>query len=131
MVRLTGFPYLERVATTYRMPKLTTRREYFRLPYPISANAVLAIDGANYKVGEISEGGLRIISGVGRFAVDSTVKGMLTLTMGVSRPVTGKVLRIGEDHFVLRLDAGPTCYDVMREQRHVAKSFPDWKPTPA
>jgi hypothetical protein len=130
MVRLTGFPYLERVATTYQM-KLTSRREFFRLPYPVSANAVLAVDGANYKVGEISERGLRIISGVGRFAVDSTVQGTLTLTMGVRCRVTGKVLRIGEDHFVVQLEAGPTCNDVMREQRFVAKNFPDWKPTPA
>ena len=131
MVRSTGFPYLERVGTTYRIPKLTSRREYFRLPYPVSANAVLTIDGANYKVGEISEGGLRIITGVGRFEVDSTIRGTLTLTMGLTKPVKGKVLRIGEDHFVLKLEAGPTCYDVMREQRHVAKSFPDWKPLPA
>ncbi len=131
MVGVAGFPYLECVGTTYRIPKLSSRREYFRLPYPVSANAVLVVDGANYKVGEISEGGLRIITGVGRFAVDSTLRGTLTLTMGISRQVTGKVLRIAEDHFVLRLEAGPTCYDVMREQRHVAKSFPDWKPTPA
>lgn len=130
MVRITGFPYLERVATTFRMPKLTTRREFFRFPYPVSTNALLSIDGVGYKVGEISEGGLRVISGVGRFAVDSTVQGMLTLTMGKCCKVTGKVLRIGEDHFVLRLQAGPTCYDVIREQRHVTKLFPDWKPQP-
>jgi hypothetical protein len=32
---------------------------------------------------------------------------------------------------VVQLEAGPTCNDVMREQRHVAKNFPDWKPTSA
>jgi hypothetical protein len=131
MVRTTGSPYRLSVATTFRMPKLSTRREFFRFPYPVTTGAVLAVDGASYKVGEISEGGLRVVSGVGRFAVDSTIRGTLTLTMGISRPVKGKVLRIGEDHFVLKLEAGPTCYDVMREQRHVAKSFPDWKPLPA
>lgn len=131
MVRLTGSPYRLSVATTFRMPKLTTRREFFRFPYPVTTCATLAVDGANYKVGEISEGGLRVVSGVGRFAVDSTIRGTLTLTMGLTKPVKGKVLRIGEDHFVLKLEAGPTCYDVMREQRHVAKSFPDWKPLPA
>ena len=92
---------------------------------------VLAVDGANYKVGEISERGLRVISGVGRLAVDSKVQGTLTLTMGVRCLVTGRCLRIDEDHFVVQLEAGPTCYDVMREQRHVAKTFPDWKPTSA
>ena len=130
MVLITGSPYRLSVATTFRMPKLSTRREFFRFPYPVTTCAVLVVDGANYKVGEISEGGLRVVSGVGRFAVDSAIRGTLTLTMGLSRPVKGKVLRIGEDHFVLKLEAGPTCYDVMREQRHVAKSFPDWKPIP-
>ena len=113
------------------MPTLTSRREFFRLPYPISTNAVLAVNGANYKVDEVSEGGLRIISGVGRFAVDARVEGTLTFTMGTRCEVTGKVLRIDDNSFVLKLERGPSCYDVMREQRHVAKSFPDWKPQPA
>ncbi len=112
------------------MPRLATRREFFRFPYPVTTNAVLAIDGTNYKVAEISEGGLRIITGVGRFAVDSTLQGTLTLTMGLRCQVTGKVLRIDGDCFVVKLDAGPTCYDVIREQRHINKSFPDWKPQP-
>lgn len=127
-----GFPrILFAVATTYRIPTLTSRREFFRLPYPISTNAVLAVNGANYKVDEVSEGGLRIVSGVGRFAVDARIEGLLTLTMGTRCQVTGKVLRIDENSFVLKLDRGPSCYDVMREQRHVAKNFPDWKPHPA
>jgi hypothetical protein len=112
------------------MPKLTTRREFFRFPYPVSTNALLSVDGVGYKVGEISEGGLRIVSGVSGFSVDSTIDGMLTLTMGKACKVTGKVLRVGEDHVVVKLMAGPTCYDVIREQRHVNKSFPDWKPQP-
>ncbi|HEV7606636.1 MAG TPA: PilZ domain-containing protein, partial [Steroidobacteraceae bacterium] len=111
--------------------KLSSRREFFRLPYPITSGATLAVDGANYKVGELSERGLRIVSGVGRFAVDMRVQGTLTLAMGLSCPVTGTVLRIEDDAFVLKLERGPTSYDVIREQRFVAKIFPDWKPTPA
>jgi hypothetical protein len=119
------------VATTYRTPTLTSRREFFRLPYPVSTNAVLAVNGANYKVDEVSEGGLRITSGVGRFAVDARIEGLLTLTMGTRCQVKGKVLRVDDNSFVLKLERGPSCYDVMREQRHVAKVFPDWKPQPA
>jgi hypothetical protein len=119
------------VGTTYRIPTLTSRREYFRLPYPITSGATLAVDGANYKVGEVSERGLRIVSGVGRFAVDSRVQGTLTLAVGVSCPVSGTVLRIEDDSFVVKLERGPTSYDVIREQRFVAKTFPDWKPQPA
>jgi hypothetical protein len=119
------------VGTTYRIPTLTSRREYFRLPYPITSGATLAVDGANYKVGEVSERGLRVVSGVGRFAVDSRVQGTLTLAVGVTCVVSGTVLRIEDESFVVKLERGPTSYDVIREQRFVAKTFPDWKPQPA
>ena len=36
-----------------------------------------------------------------------------------------------DDSFVLILDRGPSTRDVIREQLHVAKAFPDWKPQPA
>ena len=118
------------MGTTYRMPTLKSRREYFRLPYPISTGALLAVDGANYKVDEISERGLRVVTGVGRFAVNSKVSGTLMLTAGLRCQVTGTVLRVDENSFVLVLEKGPTCYDVIREQRHLAKTHPEWKPQP-
>ena len=78
---LAGLPLsCEAMGTTYRMPILQTRREYFRLPYPISTGAVLAMEGASYKVDELSERGLRVVTGVGRFPVNSRIEGTLTLT---------------------------------------------------
>ena len=109
-------PYRRFVGTTYRMPTLTSRREYFRLPYPITSGATLVVDGANYKVGEISERGLRIITGIGRFPVDAHIEGTLTLTMGLRCAVSGTVLRIEDDAVVVKLERGPTTRDVMREQ---------------
>jgi hypothetical protein len=123
-----GYPYLAHVATQYRIPKLSSRREYFRLPYPITSGAVLAVNGANYKVGEISEKGLRIDSGAGSFDVDARIQGTLTLTTGARCLVEGTVLRIEDDCLIVKLDRGPSSQDVMREQRHVAKTFPNWKP---
>ena len=58
------------------------------------------------------------------FRVDARVQGTLTLAMGVTCPVSGTVLRIEDDSFVVRLERGPTSYDVIREQRFVAKTFP-------
>src|SRR5262249_588331 len=75
-------PYRFAVATTYPIPKLTSRREYFRLPYPVTSGAKLAIEGYQYKVGEISERGLRILSDAADFEVDTEVQGTLILTMG-------------------------------------------------
>ncbi|HEU4780834.1 MAG TPA: hypothetical protein VFS58_13210, partial [Steroidobacteraceae bacterium] len=63
------------MATTYRIPKLTSRREFFRLPYPVTTGATLDVEGTHYKVGEISERGLRIISGAGKFGVDAQIQG--------------------------------------------------------
>jgi hypothetical protein len=119
------------VATTYRTPTLQSRREYFRLPYPISTGAVLTVGDANYKVDEISERGLRIVTGVGRFPVNARVQGTLTLTAGMRCMVSGTVLRVDDNSFVVLLDKGPSSHDVIREQRHVSRTFPDWKPHPA
>ena len=127
------------MATTYRLPKLASRREFFWLPYPVTTGATLAINGANYKVGEVSERGLRIVTGVGRFPVDARIQGVLTLATGTVCPIAGTVLRVDDDSFVLKLkrerererERGPTSHDVIRKQRFVAKSFPDWKPQPA
>jgi len=118
------------VATTYRMPKLSSRREFFRLPYPVMSGAILAVGGTNYTVGEISEGGLRLHATSNEFPVAERIQGTLVLTAGVRCTVTGTVLRIDDKFVVLKLSRGPTSYDVIREQRHVAKNFPDWKPQP-
>ena len=124
-------PYLDVVATTYRIPKLTSRREFFRLPYPVMTGATLAIDGTNYTVEEISERGLRLSCSVDKFPLEQRVQGTLTLTAGMRCTVTGTVLRVEDRCVVLKLSRGPTSYDVIREQRHLTRNFPDWKPQPA
>jgi hypothetical protein len=116
------------VATTYRTPVLKSRREYFRLPYPVTTGAVLSIADANYKVDEVSERGLRVVTGVGRFPVSTPIQGELKLTTGQRCKVSGTVLRIDANSFVVLLEQGPSCQDVIREQRHLAKTHPDWKP---
>jgi len=118
------------VATTYRMPKLSSRREYFRLPYPITIGAVLTVNGTNYKVDELSERGVRVVTGVGRLAQDTPIEGTLTFAMGTRCVVQGVVLRVDDNAFIVRIDKGIKGYDVIREQVFVAKSFPDWKPQP-
>ena len=114
----------------YRMPKLTSRREFFRLPYPVTTGATVAVDGTNYTVAEISEGGLRLTCSSAKFPLEERVQGTLVLTAGVRCTVTGTVLRIEDRCIVLKLSRGPTSYDVFREQRHLSKNFPDWKPQP-
>jgi PilZ domain len=128
MVRLRVSPYRISVATTLRTPTLASRREFFRLPYPVMSGAILAVGGTNYIVGEVSEGGLRLVASSNEFPVEQRIEGTLVLTAGVRCTVTGTVLRIDDKHVVLKLTRGPTSYDVIREQRHVAKQFPDWKP---
>ena len=118
------------MSTTYRMPTLKSRREYFRLPYPVTTGAVLSLEGANYRVAELSERGLRILAEGSRFDVDSPVEGVLMLTAGVRCTIAGRVLRVDERSFIVQLDKGPTCYDVIREQRHLSKTHPEWKPQP-
>jgi hypothetical protein len=113
------------------MPKLTSRREYFRLPYPVTTGATLAMDGTNYTVGEISEGGLRLLCNGDKFPLEQRVQGTLMLTAGMRCSVTGTVLRVEDKCVIVKLSRGPTGYDVLREQRHLTRNFPDWKPLPA
>jgi hypothetical protein len=112
------------------MPLLTSRREYFRLPYPVTSGATLSLDGANYTVEEISEGGLRLLCSGDRFPLEQVVHGVLTLTSGMRCTVIGTVLRIEDKCVVVKLSRGLTNSDVFREQRHLSKAFPDWKPQP-
>jgi hypothetical protein len=112
------------------MPKLSSRREYFRLPYPITTGAVLTVNGTNYKVDELSERAVRVVTGVGRLPVDAVVEGTLTLAMGTRCAVQGVILRVDDNSFIVKIEKGLKGYDVMREQVFVAKSFPDWKPQP-
>ena len=51
--------------------------------------------------------------------------------MGMRCTISGTVLRIEDGAVVIKLSRGPTTYDVIREQRHLTKKFPDWKPQPA
>jgi len=119
------------MATTYRMPVLSSRREFFRLPYPVTSGAILAVDGTNYTVGEISERGLKLMVRGEKFPLEQLVQGTLKLTNGARCTVTGSVLRIEDRCVVLKLTRGPTSYEVFREQRFLSKNFPDWKPQPA
>jgi hypothetical protein len=112
------------------MPKLTSRREFFRLPYPVTTGATLAMNGTSYTVGEISEGGLRLLCSGDKFPVAQQVQGTLVLTAGMRCTITGTVLRVEDKCVIVRLSRGPTGYDVLREQRHLTKNFPDWKPLP-
>jgi hypothetical protein len=113
------------------MPTLSSRREFFRLPYPVTTGATVAIDGTNYTVAEVSEAGLRLSGTLEKFPLEQRVQGTLTLTAGMRCTITGTVLRIENRCVILKLSRGPTSYDVFREQRHLAKNFPDWKPQPA
>lgn len=108
-----------------------SRRAFFRLKYPVSCHAVLHITGIKYPVVEISEGGLRLACiASGEFIAQNPVQGSLTLTSGVKCRVAGEVLRLEDDGklAILRLTRGPSHHEVLAEQRHVAKIFPDWKP---
>lgn len=118
------------MGTTYRMPTLQSRREYFRLPYPVSTSAVLSLEGANYKVDELSERGLRVITGATPLEVDAQIEGTLILTAGLRCKVAGRVLRVDNGSVIVQLEKGPSCYDVIREQRHLSRTHPDWKPQP-
>jgi len=42
--------------------------------------------------------------------------------------VSGVVLRIDDNSFIVKIEKGIKGYDVIREQVFVSRQFPDWKP---
>jgi hypothetical protein len=103
------------------------QRQHFRLRYPLAAQPTLRVAGHSFAVTELSEGGMRIITGpAGRIAPDWDVRGELVLATGDTVPVDGYVLRIDDSYVVVKLMHGPSYKDMFAEQRYVAQRYPDW-----
>jgi PilZ domain len=103
------------------------QRQHFRLRYPLAAQPTLRVAGHAFAVTELSEGGMRIISGpAGRLAPSWDVHGELLLATGDTVPVDGIVLRIDDAHVVVKLLRGPSYKEMLAEQRYVAQRYPDW-----
>jgi hypothetical protein len=101
------------------------RRAYFRLRYPQGERPSIRIEGRDYQLAEISEGGGRIIlSGTTAIQRGQEVAGAIRFHDGQRVEVEGVVLRISETEFVVQLSRGVTPTRMMAEQIWLRKKYP-------
>ena len=103
------------------------RRAYFRLRYPEADRPTMTINGQDYPVIEISEGGAKIrLPQADAMAVGTIIVGGLLFRDGVVVPVKGEVIRIDTLAAALKFSQGISFGRVQAEQRRLLREHPAW-----
>jgi len=106
------------------MPEFEHPREYYRIPYPLSARPELFIAGQAYPVIDLSEGGLRYHLGEAPEPdLNSTVKGVIKFKRGEAAGVRGRVIRVQDSHVALALEVSLPFKIILDEQRYLRDNF--------
>jgi hypothetical protein len=103
------------------------KRQFFRIKYPPDEQPTLHIHETDFKVIDISEGGVRFLCDIqGGFEVNQVVEAMITFHDGESEPLFGRVSRILGEEVAIQTSHGITFNRAMKEQRHlIQKSAED------
>lgn len=113
------------------MSERTNRRGHFRLRYPPGAGPLLLIDGAAFRVVELSERGMQFANGTRTPIPDERVSGELEFDDGTAAPVAGTALRAAGGRTTVRLTRGVGLRRMLAEQRRILRTFPDFLRTSA
>src|SRR5438552_2054468 len=95
------------------------RRNFYRLNYPEAYHPKLRMNGANYRVLDLSEQGLRFHMGTasGSVHLQDEVVGTLNFTDGESFIIRGNVSRVNEGEISVNLKVPIALRKIMAEQR--------------
>ncbi len=101
------------------------KRAYYRLYYPVLDRPVWRVNGRDYEVVEISEGGARLRYGEGLPERPETpVSGRIKFSDGAETEVAGVVLRKVEGGIVVVLSKGISFRRMLVEQVHLKERYP-------
>ena len=93
------------------------KRRHFRLRYPAGNKPRLIIDGKEYEIIDLAEGGVKFTCpGVPRIASDGKIKGTVEFRNGESFELEGQVLR---SEIVIVLNKGVSNKRIVKEQVRV------------
>jgi hypothetical protein len=101
------------------------RRRYFRLEYPSAERLTVRYKGGDYRVSQVSEGGVKILLDrhcvvrVGQFFA-----GVIRFKDAGIVPIVGVVLRFDEREMVVKLTIGISFNRMMAEQRRIRQKYP-------
>jgi hypothetical protein len=102
------------------------RRQHFRLTYPPDAGPLLVVRGAEIRVLELSERGLRLTPSAGGPTAGERLEGVLRFPDGVEIPIEGVTLRAAGAPVTIRLVAGVGLDRMLVEQRRILRDYPDF-----
>ena len=104
---------------------MENRRRYFRLSYPAAERPTLRWRGHDYKVVEISEGGIKVQAPeVDESAVGRNFAGVIRFKDGGTAALVGVVVRAGETEMVVQLSKRIDFRRMLIEQRRVRQKYP-------
>ncbi len=107
------------------MSESKNNRKYFRLAYPTVMRPSVRIEGRDYIVPEISEGGLRLrCQEPFEFRIGDEVTGELMFRDGDNISIAGVVFRRASKDFVIAPLKGLSFKKIVLEQRRILRQFP-------
>ena len=110
------------------MTQPSSRREYYRLNYPVNDRPEFRYKNLNFKISNLSEKGLKFITNAKHninFNINDQIAGRIYFKDGNTALISGQVIRIEPDGIVLSLDIGITLQRIMIEQRQLIAKYPD------
>jgi len=99
------------------------RRRFYRIKYPLIERPTITVDKKEYKVIDISEGGVKFFSPVTSFKVSEYIKGLIKFHDGEVMPVEGHVLRLQNKRVIILLDRKIPLQRILKEQRYLIKKY--------
>ena len=100
-------------------------RKFFRLAYPDAMMAVIVINGREYLVPEISEGGLRIrCNQFLEFRNGENVEATIYFQDGTEVPISGEISRRDSKDYVIAPLDGISFKLIVNEQRKLLQHYP-------
>ena len=104
---------------------MENRRRYFRLNYPAAERPTIRWRGRDYRVAQISEGGIKVHSPeADESAVGRNFAGIVRFKDGGTAPIVGVVLRADDAEMVVQLTKRIDFRRMLSEQRRVREKYP-------
>lgn len=102
----------------------TDRRRFFRLHYPPQYHPGVAVQGREYRVIELSEGGVRFhCPKLFGFALGMPLTGIVHFPSGEDVIVQGKIIRMSITEVIIQLTKGIPLRIMLAEQRGMINKF--------
>jgi len=100
------------------------RREFFRIKYPRSERRYVNINGRNFRVLDLSSGGVKLYGeDVSEFKVGQIIDAETSLHDETTLYLFGKIIRIENNEMAVRLSTPIPGDKIINEQRYLINNY--------